>query len=549
MSITISVAAKPCFPIMQNPPFVIQMVALDGNNVNAWIINTGIFDQDLRSQNTPGFEWPKNSGSFAIYTTGLSIAAIVNGVLKEAMASYKGEYGPGYIYDSAGNPKANTDNRFHIYKVKKGDNANTNLDWYYWGYMVFYGAPFIDVNHNGFYEPFIDTPGVKDASQTIFVCLTDGFPERHQIGEGFGGGTAPLFAEVHMTAWTYDNPPVQDVQFIRWNIINKSHANWDSTYTAILCDADLGCANDDYTGCDTTRQLGYCYNGEAVDCNGTFRYPGVPPAVGFQWLNCSGVNNLELKSFFNFKGTSVPGPNCESDPNGEQVPAYYLLRGIKKDRTPWVVPPGGQQNVTKYCYSGDPETGTGWTEGLPGNPTGSIWNCGGPGVYTGTYHNINLMGDRRFCMSSGSDNNIIHPNDTIKIMIAQFIAQGTSYLNSVTRLKILADTVKAFCSRGFVIGTDKISSSVPERFMLFQNYPNPFNPTTNIKYQIAKNSNVSLKVYDILGKEVITLVNEKLQPGTYSTDWDATNYPSGVYFYQLIADGNVIDTKKMILLK
>jgi|WetSurMetagenome_2_1015567.scaffolds.fasta_scaffold89908_2 hypothetical protein len=105
----------------------------------------------------------------------------------------------------------------------------------------------------------------------------------------------------------------------------------------------------------------------------------------------------------------------------------------------------------------------------------------------------------------------------------------------------------------FTIGIRPISSEVPNRFMLYQNYPNPFNPSTNIKYQITKNvksetSNVKLIIFDILGKEVATLVNEKQSPGTYEVSWDGTNYPSGVYYYTLQTD-TYKETKKMILVK
>jgi photosystem II stability/assembly factor-like uncharacterized protein len=95
----------------------------------------------------------------------------------------------------------------------------------------------------------------------------------------------------------------------------------------------------------------------------------------------------------------------------------------------------------------------------------------------------------------------------------------------------------------------KISESVIKSFSLSQNYPNPFNPSTNIRYKIPKNSFVILKVYNILGKEIATLVNEKLSPGEYESTFDGGNLPSGVYFYSLYADGVRIDTKKMVLLK
>jgi hypothetical protein len=107
---------------------------------------------------------------------------------------------------------------------------------------------------------------------------------------------------------------------------------------------------------------------------------------------------------------------------------------------------------------------------------------------------------------------------------------------------------------GELIGIKKISNQVPEKFSLSQNYPNPFNPSTKIKFDIPVdsrfrgNDNVVLKIYDILGREVVTLVNEKLQPGTYEVEWDASNYPSGVYFYKLITN-SFNQTKRMVLIK
>ena len=93
-----------------------------------------------------------------------------------------------------------------------------------------------------------------------------------------------------------------------------------------------------------------------------------------------------------------------------------------------------------------------------------------------------------------------------------------------------------------------ISSEIPDAYKLFQNYPNPFNPSTIIKFQILESRFVSLKVFDILGKEIATLVNETLQPGVYETSFSIDRLESGVYFYRLNA-GNYNETKKMILMK
>ncbi|MDD5361405.1 MAG: T9SS type A sorting domain-containing protein [Ignavibacteria bacterium] len=99
-----------------------------------------------------------------------------------------------------------------------------------------------------------------------------------------------------------------------------------------------------------------------------------------------------------------------------------------------------------------------------------------------------------------------------------------------------------------IISVKNISSEIPEKYSLSQNFPNPFNPSTTIKYQITKNETVSLKVFDILGIEVATLVNEKQSPGTYQVNWSAGNLSSGIYFYRLRA-GSFTDTKRMTLVK
>ena len=93
-----------------------------------------------------------------------------------------------------------------------------------------------------------------------------------------------------------------------------------------------------------------------------------------------------------------------------------------------------------------------------------------------------------------------------------------------------------------------INGIIPDNFILMQNYPNPFNPTTTISFSLPYKSFVSLKVFDLLGREVATLVNEQKPAGTYTQKWNAQNFTSGIYFYRLQA-GNYIETKKLILLK
>ena len=101
----------------------------------------------------------------------------------------------------------------------------------------------------------------------------------------------------------------------------------------------------------------------------------------------------------------------------------------------------------------------------------------------------------------------------------------------------------------------KNEESTLNKFVLFQNYPNPFNPTTKIVYQIPEMNSVIIKIYDVLGDEIQTLVNEEKPAGNYVVEFDGTGLPSGVYFCQLKATpiggqaGNYVETKKMILLR
>jgi len=103
-------------------------------------------------------------------------------------------------------------------------------------------------------------------------------------------------------------------------------------------------------------------------------------------------------------------------------------------------------------------------------------------------------------------------------------------------------------SGGLIVSVDQTSACMPQSFELYQNYPNPFNPSTTIKFALPKASHVMLKVYDLLGQEVATLVNEPLGPGTYERTFSAEGLASGMYFYRL-QTGGFTQTKKLLLLR
>jgi hypothetical protein len=113
----------------------------------------------------------------------------------------------------------------------------------------------------------------------------------------------------------------------------------------------------------------------------------------------------------------------------------------------------------------------------------------------------------------------------------------------IVRLKLYDEGLKLF-ERSYRISFEE----VPTEYALYQNYPNPFNPTTTIEFDIPEKTNVKLVIYDILGREIETLIDKELEPGKYKLNFTATNLPSGVYFY-LIRAGNFVKVKKMTLIK
>jgi hypothetical protein len=136
------------------------------------------------------------------------------------------------------------------------------------------------------------------------------------------------------------------------------------------------------------------------------------------------------------------------------------------------------------------------------------------------------------------------------------ISTGLPFLSSIEKLITYQDKIIAVTSDGLyqrftseIVGVESNTQTANE-FSLSQNYPNPFNPSTNIEYGVKSHSvNVKLLVYDILGNEILALINRKQNAGTYKVEFDGTDFPSGVYFYQLAVDGSIIDTKKMLMIR
>jgi hypothetical protein len=199
--------------------------------------------------------------------------------------------------------------------------------------------------------------------------------------------------------------------------------------------------------------------------------------------------------------------------------------------------------------------GRNYIDPLTGQPT-TFRKPGDACNRTGWYDSSTFGGDRHYLQSSGPFK--MNSGDT-QIVTASFMITrdgGTNHQN-VCALQSISDSALYHYYNDFrlciPIGIQPISTEIPQTFELFQNYPNPFNPETKIRFSIPMVGqrhafDTKLIIYDALGREIETLVNEELNPGTYEIDWNASNYPSGVYFYRL-SSGDFSQTMKLVLLK
>jgi hypothetical protein len=414
----------------------------DGNRINAAISSSGPFADYLKTYSS-GLEWPKGSGKTAIFSAGIWITGKhrASDSLRTAAQMYQTEYQPGPILTTynttlndpsvAGNPH---DRRYRVYKINNGDNGTTNIDYAEWPGDL--GAPFIDINNNGVWDNGTDVPKVT-GDQTLWTVYNDLDKTAHSLV----GLTPPMGIEVQASYFGYDTISyLQDIMFMKWRIINKSDAVYDSVHFSIWSDTDMGDANDDAIGSDSILHLIYTYNGDEYDA-GSNGYGTPPPANGFIILQGPAVPGTQKDSVFlngrfvrgikSLRSTSaisiLKNYGYTIDPNLGMAlfarQALYLQNGLTISGLPIISPYTG--TPTKYMVSGDPVTETGWTE--------KSW-----GVHPG---------DRRSVISAGPFT--LAAGDTQELYGAFLMAQGTDRLNSITELRKSAEAAYMVFRAGF----------------------------------------------------------------------------------------------------
>ncbi len=411
-------------------PQVEDFDQFDVNNIRAYVTNYGsLFRHPIHGNS--GFEWPKESGIYAIYAAGLWVGARVNGETRVAVADYAYEYAPGTIDPNTHLPKNPEDPTFQVYKINKGETNS----WDYLHWPVQDGAP-LDQNGN----PLI----IGD--QTLWCVYNDADSAVHTRMH-----SRPLGVEVQQTVfgWNQDYKSLYDVVFLRWLLINKSGQTLDSAYFTIWCDADLGDSGNDMTGTDSTLQLGFIYNVQDED----YDYGEHPPAVGIMLMQGPIIPSPGDTAFFygkekiGYKNMPVSSIVCPLKPqmynNGSPVTTqdvYNLMQARWKDGRHMTYGGMGDDSLswpTNFMYIGDPVTGTGWLDPYPA--------------------------DKRFVLNCGPVT--LAPGDSQEVMVATLIARGTSHLNSLTRLKERAQDLREISSRDLF--------HLPTQLNYQLSYPNP----------------------------------------------------------------------------
>lgn len=411
---------------------------LNGNNVSATIYDQGrLFHNPTYSSS--GYELPAGSGNHLIYSTGFWFGGTnQNGDLKlaadlfgQGIEFYRGPYSSTNAY----NDIAYMNNyQSGIWMVTKSEIIYHIDNYDQPGYVAPNGilnwpgngdpslgvsqqlAPYIDVNNNGIYEPYLgDYPCIKGDAASFQITNED---RAHN-----SSGGEKIGAEIHMLVYQIaSNNYIDSTTFIDVIVINKGQNSFNDFRVALYMDPDIGNPNDDYIGSAPLQNLMYSYNGSNQD--GLPNIPGYginPPAMGIVSLN----RTTAYSGYFKRPGLS-PNPSMTRP----LLPVEYwnYMNGKWKDGTPWTYGGngyGGTSGTTKYLYDGNPYQGTGWTEiDTDGNGTS------------------NSPGDRRLFISSDAESFL--PGDTLIFNYAILVNRMGNNLENVQGLIDYADSVQHY---------------------------------------------------------------------------------------------------------
>jgi len=492
---------------------------INSNLISLSIGNTG----GLISSLTNSSFWLINGEreSF-VYDQGFLIIGKYNNSLAYGLNQWSSAFSPGPVIElkpAIQVTKLSDSALYRIYKITS-ESKSSDRDVVEWPAKL--GAPINEAGNPILYG--------TQSLWNVYNLADPNSPLRHY---SYSDGICPI--EVHQLTYATDNKnpnyPLSNSVFFEYTIINKGINTYDSVFVGIWTDLDFFDAFRNFPAVDTINNLGYCYSGvdssldrksfPAAVGNVLLYGPSVPCPNDSAYFKGSRKVNSKNLGLYSFRGLSSGDNKLLSQPGAAEDLWNFALGNDSKGK-PLIDYTTGKS--TRYSFSGNPATDEGW-------------------IYP--YYHID--GEGGFIMFSGPFN--LAPNDTQWCMFSLIAAIGDDRFDSIKKLRTDAHNLRSL-PYNQLVGNTIIENKIefPEFYDLSQNYPNPFNSKTKINFEIPVNGVVLIKLYDVLGNEVETIVNREFNKGKYQLEVDGKRLASGIYFYRM-QSGGFLSTKKVVLLK
>ncbi len=517
-----SLEAKSVNILVRQPAVLREYAIMNTDTLSIPISNDGMIGDLYPYQNEITFD-NKN----LIWTAGFYLSGLFGNELYGsgmASASLAEQFVPGAAYQ-----KYQFDPLENLYYVNKLEPPFGEA-WHDWEIAAALGAEFydgngdgiyqsIDLNNNGIWDNDEDSPfpGFDNNSYSIYH---DG---NFQEGDFIMGDSREQGIEMRQTVFTMDSSFLysENAFFVKYEIFNRNKFSipMEDAYFLIYADTELGDGWDDLFGTDTIRNAIYTYNDDADDIFGEN-----PPALFMDCIYSSSGEAMKMSASSHF----LCGDPSYGDPLTTQQVRYYAtgfnFYGERMD--PCYTNYSAVYNCDcedvnpVFAYSGNPIIDDGWIH---------TYAC-----------------DLRLIAAMGPFS--LNPGEKVSFLIGYYAATGNGSEDAIVQTRKISDYYQEYFNPVITSIEENEQPGKEYTYSLGQNYPNPFNPSTTITFSIAEHEEVSLEVFDILGRRVATLINRTLPAGKHEVKFNAENLCSGVYFYNVRA-GEYINTRKMILLR